>query len=173
MAIIRVLAGLAIWLVTLPFRLVMGWLGIGGNVVHARSDDAALNAAKAQAVATIPEFLRRIALPGANLESAAIKAPLPVTGGQEHVWLRFVRHENGEFVGIVDNTPRHETNVKAGDTIRIRETEISDWKLVERAQLIGGFTIRYFMDRMPARQRNAMIASLPFAIGPEPIPPGL
>jgi uncharacterized protein YegJ (DUF2314 family) len=159
-------------LVLRPWLFDPWWAGSGdGNVVTLPADDPGLAEAKAQAVATVPEFLRRLAAPGADVASAAVKAPLPVPGGTEHVWLAGVRCEGGEFVGTVDNEPSPKTGVRSGDTVRVRHSEISDWKLVENGRLVGGFTIRYFMSRMPAKQRAALSAALPFTVGPEAIPP--
>src|SRR5688500_20317350 len=124
MALIRILLVLLFALITLPIRLLLGrrW---SSNVVTLPEDDPGLNAAKAEAVATIPEFLRRLAAPGADLGSAAVKAPLAVPGGTEHVWLIDIRHENGEFVGRVDNHPSAAAGVQSGQTVRVRESEIS------------------------------------------------
>ena len=154
-----------------PFLFDPWWAGDGGNFVVLPADDPGLEAAKAEALATVPEFLRRLSLPGADTSTAAVKAPLKVPGGTEHVWLTGVRCEGDEFVGAVDNEPRGKTDVKSGDTVRVRQSEISDWKLIENGQLVGGFTIRYFVNRMPAKQRAALTAALPFTIGPEAIPP--
>jgi uncharacterized protein YegJ (DUF2314 family) len=171
MALIRILLVLLLGLITLPFRLLLGRRHSQGNVVALPEGDPGLNAAKAEAVATVPEFLRRLAAPGADLASAAVKAALPVPGGTEHVWLTGIRHEAGEFVGTVDNDPSADSGVCPGQVIRVRESEISDWKLVEKGQLVGGFTIRYLVGLMPARQRAALDAGLPFRIGPQAIPP--
>ena len=171
MALIRILLVLLLGLITLPFRLLLGRRHGNGNVMALPEDDPGLNAAKAEAVATVPEFLRRLAAPGADLGSAAVKAALPVPGGTEHVWLTGIRHEAGEFVGTVDNEPSAESGVRPGQVVRVRESEISDWKLVEKGQLVGGFTIRYLIGLMPARQRAALDAGLPFRIGPQAIPP--
>jgi uncharacterized protein YegJ (DUF2314 family) len=171
MAIFRILVVLLLGLIMLPVRLLFGRRWINGNVVTLPDDDPGLNAAKAEAVATVPEFLRRLAAPGADLASASVKAALPVASGTEHVWLTRIRHEAGHFVGTVDNDPSEESGVRSGQEIRVRESEISDWKLVEKGQLVGGFTIRYFMSLMPARQRAALDAGLPFTIGPQAIPP--
>ena len=88
-----------------------------------------------------------------------------------HVWITDIRCDGDEFVGVVDNHPSPETGVRIGATVRAHHSQISDWKIVERGQLIGGFTIRYFVSRMPAAQREALNAGLPFAIGAQAIPP--
>lgn len=170
MALLRILFIILIGIVTLPIRLLLQRFMRHGNVVTLPDDDPGLNAAKAEAVATVPEFLRRLSTPGVDLASAAIKTALPVPGGTEHVWLTGVRYEGGEFVGTVDNTPSAESGVASGQVVRVKPAEISDWKLVHQGLLVGGFTIRYFVSRMPASQRRALAAGLPFKIGSEVIP---
>jgi uncharacterized protein YegJ (DUF2314 family) len=142
----------------------------GGNFAVLGEDDPGMAAAKAAAAATLPEFLRRLAAPGVNPEESAVKAAFPVPGGTEHVWIGRIRYEDGEFVGTLDNEPRADIGVQAGNIVRVQQSQVSDWKLVEHGQLVGGFTIRYFRDRMSARERAALDAALPFRIGPEPIP---
>lgn len=176
---LALVAGVAVGIIVVqrwlkPYIFDAWWAAEGGpsagNFVQLRADDPGLAAAKAQAVATIPEFLRRLSAPGADVTSAAVKAPLPVPGGTEHVWLSGIRCEGNEFVGMVANHPSPETGTVLGTTVRVRHSEISDWKIVERGQLVGGFTIRYFLSRMPPAQRAALNADVPFTIGPEPIP---
>jgi uncharacterized protein YegJ (DUF2314 family) len=168
MTILRILI---VCLLLAIVRVFLRRAKFSGNVVEMRADDPGLTAAKARAVETLPEFLRRLALPGTDHSTVAIKAPFKVPGGTEHVWITNVRSEGNEFVGTVDNSPTRAAGVVAGAPIRVRHTEISDWKLVERGRLVGGFTIRYFMSLMPEPQRLALAANLPFTIGPDALPP--
>ncbi len=170
MALIRILVVLLLGLITWPVRYVLGRILGSGNVISLPDDDPGLAKAKADAVAAVPEFLRRLAAPGADRDSAAVKAVLLVPSGTEHVWLTNIRYEAGEFVGTIDNDASAESGARIGQVIRVRESEISDWKIVEKSVLVGGYTIRYFISRMPDRQRRAIEAGLPFRIGPEAIP---
>lgn len=151
-------------------RAIARGIRFKGNIATLRADDEGLAAAKAQATATLPAFLQRLSAPGVDRATTAVKAPLVVPNGTEHVWLSNIRVEGHEFLGTIDNNPRPETGKRAGDLVRVRQSEISDWKVIENGQLVGGFTIRYFVSRMPAKQRAALIANLPFAIGDEAIP---
>ncbi|HKW47429.1 MAG TPA: DUF2314 domain-containing protein, partial [Gemmatimonadaceae bacterium] len=146
------------WILSVPVRAFIRRIRFAGNIAELPKDDPGMAMAQADARATLPEFLRRLETPGVDLPSAAVKVPLTVPGGIEHVWINGIRIEGNEFVGRVDNQPHRTSGVKAGDTIRVRQAEISDWKLVENGQLVGGYTIRYLMKRMPARQRKAMLA---------------
>jgi uncharacterized protein YegJ (DUF2314 family) len=171
MSFLRALFALLFALVTLPIRLLFR-LGSGGNVVELPDDDPGMAAARAEALATLPEFLRRFSAPGADLSSAAIKAPLVVGGGTEHVWVNDLRYENGDFLGTLDNAPRGSA-LRSGEPMRVPAATISDWKLVEKGRLVGGFTIRYLVSRMPEKQRDAVLAGLPFAMDGDPIPPSV
>jgi uncharacterized protein YegJ (DUF2314 family) len=148
------------------------WVSAGfSNFAVGPQGDAELDAANAEAVATVPEFLRRLSSPGTDPTSAAVKMALPVPGGTEHVWLAGIRCEGDEFVGTLDNEPTPATGMHVGAELRVRQSAISDWKLIEQGRLVGGFTIRHFVNRMPARQRAAFVDRLPFTLGHEPIPP--
>ena len=159
MAIIRLLFGLilgyVVVILSLPFRLLLRGARFSGNVAALPADDPGLQAAKSNAVKTVPEFLRRLAAPGTDLESAAVKAPLEVPGGTEHVWVTGIRYEDGEFVGTVDNVPTQAAKVRAGDTVRVpgrrSATGSSSNEDSSLAQLL---TIRYLMMRN-TRQNSA------------------
>jgi len=175
MTLLRVLVVLLFGILTLPVRLPLRWLrrrfGPPSNMVRIRADDPGLVAARERARATLPEFLRRLHAPGADVDSAAVKAALTLPNGEtEHVWLNALRYEDGTFVGRVDNEADPATGVQAGDEWRIASEQISDWKIVERGQLVGGYSIRFFLARMPAAHRRAFEAAVPFTIGELAIP---
>lgn len=41
-------------------------------------------------------------------------------------------------------------------TVRFTPTEISDWKYVDGDLLVGGYTIRYFFERMSPEEKAAL-----------------
>jgi uncharacterized protein YegJ (DUF2314 family) len=168
---IRFFILIAIMLARQAYGLIRRGISFDGNMAMARADDEGLAAAKSQAVSTLPEFLRRLSSPGIERSTIAVKAPIAVDGGSEHVWLSNIRVEGDAFVGTIDNNPHPRTGKRAGDTLRVARSEISDWRLVENGVLVGGYTIRYFMSRMPAKQRAVMLASFKFRIEDDPIRP--
>src|SRR5215218_150731 len=89
MTVVRILLILAAVVVALRLvGLLLRRFGPPSNVVNIRADDPGLVAARDEARATLPEFLRRLEAPDADRESAAVKAPLLLPSGDtEHVWL--------------------------------------------------------------------------------------
>lgn len=150
---------LIVRLLTWPFR------GRFSNVVDVRTDDPGMLDAIATARRTAPQFLAWLdAHPGDA--SLALKAALPATNGSvEHVWLIDIRRDGDDALsGVIENVTATLANHATGDRVRVAIAELTDWKYVETDVMQGGFTIRYFLARMPRRQRERMLAALPFRI---------
>ena len=142
-----------------------------GRVQLVERDDPAMTAAIRDARGTVRSFVARLAR-GPVSGSVSVKAP--VTDGQdtEHLWLAPVRVANGRFHGVVANEPVLVEGLEAGDTLSIPIDSISDWMLVDRDTVFGGFTVHLMRARMSAGDRQAFDASqrLVFGSGPRPLP---
>ena len=57
-----------------------------------------------------------------------------------------------------------EEAVKFGQTVSVKLNEISDWKYLDDKRLIGGYTIRYFYDRMSQDEKKIFLQEAGFAI---------
>lgn len=44
----------------------------------------------------------------------------------EHMWLKVHSTEKGKLVGVLDNIPIFKTEVKYGDTVRVKRSEIEE-----------------------------------------------
>lgn len=135
------------------------------NLVDVRADDPGMLEAIATARRTAPQFLAWMdAHPGD--ESVAIKAALPaIDGSVEHVWLVDIRREGpAALSGTIENLTTTLSGRGTGDRVTVKLDEISDWKYVENGLMQGGHTIRFFLAGMPRRQRERMLAALPFRI---------
>jgi hypothetical protein len=77
-----------------------------------------------------------------------------------------VRYEGRAFFGTLDNEPSADIGFVIGATVRVHESDISDWKLIDNGRLVGGYTIRYIRSRMTKRQREYVDANLPYTIDP-------
>lgn len=158
-------------LVLYPLRLLIGLVrprGISGNVIRIDSDDPGLRESVEKARATLPEFIAGLSSPGVDRDSAAIKAPLRTPGGgEEHVWINDLRYEDGVFIGRVDSATEGDSGAAEGSEHRVPAAEISDWKLVQDGELLGGYSIRFFMTRMTDAQRAAFASAMPFRIPAE------
>ena len=53
-----------------------------------------------------------------------------------------------------------------GQQVSLKLSEISDWKYQKGKKLVGGFTIRYLADRMPPKEREALLKEAGFELDP-------
>jgi uncharacterized protein YegJ (DUF2314 family) len=134
------------------------------DVFNVPADDERMNAAIAQARASVEDFIAAFASPGARRRSFAVKVPV-IDGTQvEHFWMDVEGFANGQFTGHIANEPLYVHNVRLGDRIVVDKERISDWMYVDRGRLVGGYTIRVLRATLSEADRQAFDASLPFEI---------
>lgn len=133
-------------------------------ITYVEDDDPEMEAAIAEARATVARFVSALNNPLPSQADFSVK--MAVTDGEtiEHMWLTPVRHQNGEFVGAIGNDPSQISTVAIGDEVRVTEDQISDWMYVENQKLVGGFTLRALRNSMTPAERADLDRSVPFAI---------
>lgn len=130
----------------------------GKNYQDVEADDAAMNAAIAQAKATAGDFVRAFHEQKPGTRDYDVKKPYPTpSGGMEHMWISVEAETNGVIHGVVVNEAEETREVKMGQSVTLNISEISDWKYVDGKKLVGGYTIRYFYDRMSAKEKEEFI----------------
>ena len=67
----------------------------------------------------------------------------------EHLWLTDVSYSDGKFTGILNEDPQSVRNVIFGQEVTVEETEILDWMYLDDGKLVGNYTLRVFLKRMP------------------------
>ncbi len=65
------------------------------------------------------------------------------------MWLTDVSYSHGKFTGIINEDPQSVRNVKFGQKVTVEETEILDWMYLDDGELVGNFTLRVLLKRMP------------------------
>lgn len=127
------------------------------HYVHVKSDDAEMNAAIAQAKATFPQFVSALREKKPSCRDFGVKKPYATpSGGQEHMWIDDVAEVDDAFEGTIVNEAYDTIEVRNGQRVRFSAAEISDWKYVDGNVLVGGFTIRYFVNRMSPEEKKAL-----------------
>jgi uncharacterized protein YegJ (DUF2314 family) len=127
----------------------------GKNYVHVSDDDAAMNAAIAKAKATTDDFVRAFHEQKPDTKEFCVKKPYPTPSGEmEHMWIEVTAETNGVISGVVANEAEQTREVKYGQNVSLKFSEISDWKYVDGKKLVGGYTIRYFYDRMSPKEKE-------------------
>ena len=146
--------------------LALGLIGLagcsrsneGGNYVDVKEDDAAMNAAIAKAKATSAEFITAFHTQKPGTKDFFVKKPYPTPkGSQEHMWIEVHEEHDGVLKGVIANEAEETREVKMGDAVTMNISEISDWKYQDGKKLIGGYTIRYFIDRMSPKEREEFL----------------
>ena len=129
-----------------------------GNLVHVNKEDAAMNAAIAKAKATIGDFVQAFHAAKPGTSEFFVKKPYRNPGdGAEHMWIRVDEEKDGVIKGVVANEAEETKEVKLGDAVVLNLSEISDWKYQDGKKLIGGYTVRYFFERMNPQERAAFL----------------
>jgi uncharacterized protein YegJ (DUF2314 family) len=122
-------------------------------VVYTRSSDAAMASAIARARAELPSFIAVMKAPTPAQSAFGVKVAMLHPGGVEHIWLGQPAFEGDNVVGIVEDVPEHLANVSRGSRVRVSTKSISDWMYMENGRLVGGYTMRVAIDRLPENER--------------------
>ena len=124
------------------------------NVALISDEDALMNAARARARATFATFKADLAAHRPN-SHYSVKLRFQDGDAVEHLWVDRLSYENGALTGIVDNEPVHVTNVRLGDRVSLTDDRVSDWLILHDGKYRGGFTIRYYRDKLtPSEQKT-------------------
>ncbi|WP_347053284.1 YegJ family protein [Flavobacterium olei] len=117
-----------------------------------KSEDKEMNDAIAKANQTLSDFNKGLENP--NADSQALKVKFANSKGVEHMWVGAIQFKEGKYVGILNNTPEYVTEYKAGDSINVDPSKISDWMYLENGKLFGGYTIRVLRNNMSEEERK-------------------
>lgn len=119
------------------------------EVITYAPDDAAMEAAIAEARATLPLFLAHaLDDDGYGVEGAVVKVGFPAQGATdmatEHIWVSpFARDADGGLIGLLANAPVDLGDLQQGDRVEFSEDMISDWHLTAPSGLYwGSYTSR-------------------------------
>ena len=137
----------------------------GANYVHVKDDDAAMEAAVNKARETVDQFITAFREQKPGTKNFFVKKPYPTpSGSSEHMWIEVRAEGNGAFNGTIANDAEETQQVKLGQKVLVKTNEISDWKYEDGKKLIGGYTIRYFVDKMSTAEREAFLKESGFEL---------
>ena len=130
----------------------------------ATSADSELDAAIAQARASVDEFIERIASPHPARTFVAVKLRFfPPDDSPQDIWLDDATYTDGVFRGSMgDDIPS--LKLFFGDPVTVRPEEILDWMIVEDGKLIGGYTIRLAYQRMTSEEKQNFLETLDYSL---------
>jgi len=135
----------------------------GSNYTQVESDDAAMNAAIAKAKSTVDQFILAFHAQKPGTKDFYVKKPYKTpSGGQEHMWIEVQEEQDRVLVGVIANEAEETREVKMGQKVSLTASEISDWKYQDGRRLVGGYTIRYFVEKMSPGEREAFLKEAGF-----------
>lgn len=124
-------------------------------------DDVGMNQAIDKARLTVDQFIAVLQNPNDGQSKFSVKMPVRDDKTTEHMWLSNVRFSDGRFSGDLNNEPVKVSGVKIGDTLSVAKDEISDWMYMQDSKIVGGYSIRYLMNREAENdEEKAMIDNM-------------
>ena len=149
--------------------VVLASCGQADKLIIVSSKDAKVNAAIAEARATLPVFWQRYDDQTPGVTNYQIKAGLPTPhGGVEHIWIDVVNHSKLAVRGTLANDPVDLGDLKFGSEITVEPEKISDWMYERNGKIYGAYTVRALTDRAnPEDQRRVapLLSSTPLEAG--------
>jgi uncharacterized protein YegJ (DUF2314 family) len=136
-----------------------------GNYQDVKEDDPEMNAAIAKAKATVNDFVQAFHAQKSGTQKFCVKKPYPTPdGSEEHMWIDVTDEKAGVLKGVVASEAEDTREVKMGQEVTLNISEISDWSYMEGKKLIGGYTIRYFVNKMSPKEREEFLKANGFEL---------
>lgn len=147
-------------LLVVAFALALAGAGTASaqeqeQIAPVRADDAAMNAAKAKAIASLPDFYGHLAKPAGDETQFMLKFDILPGEDAEFVWASGLELSGGSIRGVLVNQPAY-TDDKIGDRVTIAEADIIDWAYFKGTVLQGGYTNRVLVDLLRADEAEQM-----------------
>ncbi len=117
--------------------------------------DPAMAAAVREARATLDDFLKLKKKPRPSITSFAVKVGVHEGQETEFFWVNPFEWRGSRYQGRLNNTPRTVKNVKHGDTITFKKSEIIDWTYTENGQMKGNYTACAILRKEAQAERDA------------------
>jgi uncharacterized protein YegJ (DUF2314 family) len=137
----------------------------GANYVGVSASDPGMNAAIEKAKATVGEFVKAFHERRPGTGNFCVKKPYRTpSGGAEHMWIEVSEEAGGVVRGIVTNEAEETREVKVGQDVTLTLSEISDWQYQDGKKLVGGYTIRYFLEKMSPKEREEFLKGQGFEL---------
>jgi len=122
-----------------------------------------MNAAIEKARATVNDFVEAFHAKKPGTKEFYVKKPYPIpAGGHEHMWIAVTDERDGILKGTIANDAEETSEVKLGQEVSLKLSEISDWMYEDGKKLVGGYTIRYLIDKMSPKERETFLNKMGF-----------
>jgi uncharacterized protein YegJ (DUF2314 family) len=127
-------------------------------IMPAQTADPVLGAIASGAREHLSEFTRRLQNPAKDEYNFQVKYPFEADGDSgythEHLWIRNIEFKDGAYYGILANEPFYIKGLALGDRVEFFLGGISDWMYMKGKRIRGGWSIKYFIEKIPAADRD-------------------
>lgn len=140
-----------LWAFTALFAVSMAVLAdkVEDQTVLVEAEDREMNAAIAQARATLGQFLKIVAHPPEGASGFKLKVKVTDSHGTEHFWVIPFHETTTGFDGTVANDATYVKSVAYGDKISFSRADITDWGYILDGKQKGSFTVCVLFKHMP------------------------
>ncbi|CAN5740290.1 DUF2314 domain-containing protein [soil metagenome] len=118
------------------------------RVIAIAGNDPEMIAAMDRARATIEPVIQK--LEEGSVDTFSIKVKITEGDQVEYFWLNNIDLQDGIFTGTIDNTPQFVHNVKLGQKVTVKKSEIADWLYTRNGKMYGNYTLRVLLKKLPA-----------------------
>jgi len=113
--------------------------------------DSTFLAIKAIAQKRLSQFIDSLARHGKDISNYTfqVKSDFVEKGVHEHMWSQVFIYKNGSFEGIFIDSPFDLKNIKTGDKVTIKKTDVEDWTIenIRTKKETGYFSKKYLKSK--------------------------
>ena len=133
--------------------------GPGDDIVQFVQQNTEMNAAIAQAKASLPVFLARL---DANQiqPTDSLKVGFPAGEGHEHIWVNQIAREGDQLTGVLANEPNAMPGQHRGSVVVFPIALVSDWSYEKDGKRWGNYTTRVMLPYIAPEEADAVRESL-------------
>jgi len=126
------------------------------KTVSVPDDDPEMQAAISKARASLPQFWQTFSAHSQGEKGFALKVRIKDSNTTEHFWAIDLEHHESKTMGTINNDPNKVSTVKLGERIKIPEADISDWMYLRDGKVVGNYTLRPLLKKMPAKEAEQL-----------------
>jgi uncharacterized protein YegJ (DUF2314 family) len=140
--------------------LAMGERPRSSTFVPTPDTDPEMDAAIAQAKAQLPRFWDVFDNPRPGDRGFAVKLKFSEGKNWEYMWVDSLQRRERKLFGKIGNEPEGLRNVRLGQVLEVKESEIADWMFIRDGKIHGNYTLRVLLTRMPRSEAENIRARL-------------
>jgi len=116
-------------------------------VVNSADDDPQIKAAVQEARTTWNQFTKAFESRAQNTESFNVKFPFKSKDKTEFMWIEVTSINENMVTGKLGNDPVWAKDLKLGDEVKMKVSELADWMYLKDGEMVGGFSVKVLLEQ--------------------------